>query len=494
MSSFTHPIRLSLFFLLLIFNLYPLSTALSEGIEGHTVQPTFYPVDSLFSLSFIPGIRPSSRGIPGYPEPKPYALLGLGSYSSKDYWTLGGKGEGRLFFLSGTAKGLAVRKTDFGQASENDFSIKGSAAYRPTGQAGFEARYRGIEAKDELGSVRRTENVFGLSIHEADRKGTVNVQGNWAGFTLEDGRRASLQAISFEGETEHLLGPWTPSGRIRSSWKVSEEQDLGGGFYPQRLWGKGFLAAGRAFGNGMFLELGGRAEGVSFLSRNDAFAYPFLSLNAAMPRGYSATVSFEPSLEISSLEERYLYDPYLLVNPDAGYSRSPVRWLESLGYASSSNSVEFRFSEERLAGFWTPQDTAPGFRVFLPYGDVWKYSLETKACAALGAHFRESLEARGYGSDRQIPYDPRLAASNILTFGREGDSLRVRIDYTGRRFRTGGAGLKSYFLNSVVLENQVFPGIAVFFSAENLGDNRYELISGRRNQGRILSCAMTWKV
>jgi hypothetical protein len=475
----------------LLSTLYPLLST-SHGIEGHTVPPAFTPVDSLFSLSFIPVHHPPGQGIPGRTEPKPYALLGLGNYSTKDRWTYGGRAEGRLSFLSGTARGLAVRKTDFGRASENDFSLQGSVEYRPTGRAGFEARFRGIETGDELGTVRRTANAFAISFREADRRGRLTVRGSWTEIYLDAPEHAHLRVFSLVREGERLFGLGTLQGRVREAWVVSEEQ--GGEVYRERLWGKAFLAAGLAFGNRFFLEAGIRAAGYSALARRDAFAYPFLSLHAAHPGGYSADLSFEPGVSIPSFEERYLHDPYLRVNPLAGYSRSPVRFTESFRYGAPSRVLELRFAEERRVNLWVPQDAAPGFLILLPYGEAWRYSLEARASTALGSNVREGLEVRGCRAHAGIPYDPEISAANTLTIGRGLDSLRVRADYVGKRSRPDRESLRDYVLTSVALESQVYPGIAVSFSAENLGDNRYELIAGRTHQGRAFSLGLTGRL
>ena len=273
---------------------------------------------------------------------------------------------------------------------------------------------------------------------------------------------------------------------------VSEEQSSN--LYPERLWGKAFLAAGLAFGNRVFLEAGVRAAGYSALARRDAFAYPFLSLHAAHPRGYSADLSFEPGVSIHSFEERYLHDPYLRVNPQAGYSRSPVHFSESFRYGTPSRVLELRFAEERRVNLWVPQDAAPGFLILLPYGEAWRYSLEARTSTALGSNVREDLEVRGCRAHAGIPYDPEISAVNILAIGRGMDSLQVKVDYVGKRFRPGRESLRDYVLTSVALESQVYPGIAVSFSAENLGDNRYELIAGRTHQGRTFSLGLTGRL
>jgi len=464
----------------------------SHGIEGHTVPPVFTPVDSLFSLSFVPVPHPPGKGIPGRTEPKTYALLGLGNYSTKDRWTFGGRAEGRLSFLSGTARGLAVRKTDFGRASENDFSLQGSAEYRPTGRAAFEARFRGIEAGDELGSVRRTANTFAISFREADRRGNLTVRGSWTEIYLDAPEHVNLRVFSLVREGERLLGLGTLQGRVSESWMVSEEQSSN--LYPERLWGRGFLAGGLGFGDKMFLELGARVAGYSALFQREAFAYPYLSFRAAHPRGYSATLSFEPMVQIASFEDRYLFDLYLRVNPRAGYSRSPVRFAESFRYGAPSRALELRFAEERQVNLWVPQDAAPGFLILLPYGEAWRYSLEARTSTALGSNVREGLEVRGYRANVGIPYDPEISAANTLAIGRGLDSLRMRADYVGKRSRPGGESLRDYVLTSVALESQVYPGIAVSFSAENLGDNRYELIAGRSHQGRAFSLGLTGRL
>jgi hypothetical protein len=190
-----YPPRFSSVIFLLTSILYPLLSAFA-GIEGHDVPPAFTPVESLFTLSFVPEVRPARGGIPGYPGPRPYALLGIGSYTAKDSWTYGGRAEGRLFFLSGMAKGLAVRRMDFGPASENDFSVKGGASYRPTGEASFTARFRGIESNDELGGIRRTANTFTLGIREADRRGNLTVQGSWTEIYLDAPEHANLRSFA----------------------------------------------------------------------------------------------------------------------------------------------------------------------------------------------------------------------------------------------------------------------------------------------------------
>jgi outer membrane cobalamin receptor len=64
----------------------------------------------------------------------------------------------------------------------------------------------------------------------------------------------------------------------------------------------------------------------------------------------------------------------------------------------------------------------------------------------------------------------------------------------GKRSRPGRESLRDYVLTSVALESQVYPGIAVSFSAENLGDNRYELIAGRNHQGRMFSLGLTGRL
>jgi hypothetical protein len=196
-------------------------------------------------------------------------------------------------------------------------------------------------------------------------------------------------------------------------------------------------------------------------------------------------------VKIASFEDRYLFDPYLRVNPQAGYSRSPVRFAESFRYGTPSRALELRFTEERRVNLWVPQDAAPGFLILLPYGEDWRYSLEARASTGLGSNVREDLEFKGYRSHAGIPYDPEISAANTLAIGRGLDSLQVRVDYVGKRSRPGGESLRDYVLTSVALESQVYPGIAVSFSAENLGDNRYELIAGRTHQGRAFSLGLT---
>lgn len=478
------------FFLILLLVCFALSP--SYGIEGHTVPPMITPVDSLFPLSFFPQVRPTGGGIPGYPKPKPYALLGLGSYSAKDSWTIGGRAEGRLFFLSGTAKGLVVRRTDFGPSSENDFSLKGSAAYRSTGQIAFEARFRGIEADDELGDVRRAANSFAISVRESDRKGNLTVLGSWTDIYLDVPERTSLRSFKLVREGERLFDFGTKQGRVREAWMISEEQS--NSLYPERLWGKAFLAGGLRFGDKMFLELGARVAGYSALFQREAFAYPYLSLRTAHPGGYSATLSFEPTVHIVSFEDRYLFDPYLLVNPGAGYARSPVRLTEALEYASPWSSLAFQASQERWVSLWLPQDALKGFLMLQPYGELWKYTLEAKAAATAWKHLHETIEVKGYRANGEVPYDPRLVTANTLSVGRGTDSLRVKVDYVGRRFRPREESLKAYALVSVEWEWKAYPGIQAALSVENLGDNRYELISGRTHRGRTFSLGLSCRI
>jgi len=273
---------------------------------------------------------------------------------------------------------------------------------------------------------------------------------------------------------------------------IAEEQ--GGNVYRERLLGKAFLAAGIGYGNRMFLEAGVRAAGYSALSTREAAAYPYLSFHAAHPQGYSATMTYEPAVSIPYFEERYLYDPYLLVNPEAGYSRSPIRFLESAGYASASTNLELHLIQEHLSTLWTAQDSQPGFLTLAPLNEVWKYSWLAKASAGLGKMLQASFEVNGYRANQPIPYDPELRAASVLVLGYGTDSLRFRLEYVSQRSREGRESLRGYPLAGAAFEKQIYPWMSAAFSAENLGDNRYELISDRPHRGRALALSLSCRL
>jgi hypothetical protein len=107
---------------------------------------------------------------------------------------------------------------------------------------------------------------------------------------------------------------------------------------------------------------------------------------------------------------------------------------------------------------------------------------------------KAGIEANGYRANQPIPYDPELRVASVLVLGYGTDSLRVRLEYVGQRFRERGESLRGYPLAGAAFEKQIYPWISAAFSAENLGDNRYELISGRPHRGRFLALSLSCRL